>query len=258
MITLGVGIGMRSNPVLDSEDIPVFILPEIRYYGERFFFDTDTAGLALMDIRGHMLNAVGTIGFDQVYFKSRNIGTLYIDAGAAFGSSGKNTFAEASSGEESPPPAQEIDLARLHSRETAGLAGLEYAFYNQYWDLRLQLLQDITGVHEGQEVRAGLAHLFSLGGEAFEAAGGFSWQSEKLLQYYYGVEPTEVENPDLSYRANDGVSPFIRLDWRRPIANRWSWQATFHYRWLAPEIRRSPLVDESSIVTFHLGGVYHF
>lgn len=259
MVTLGAGIGLRTNPIINSEDIPLFLVPEVRYYGERFFFDTDTAGLTLMYRQSHMLNAVATIGFDQIYFKTRSIGNYFFETGA-FGSSGNNAFADTASENEGTAPQQTVDLDDLHSRETAGLAGLEYAYYNQYWDLRVQLLQDVTGIHEGQEIRAGLAHLFSLAGEHFEAAAGFSWQSEKLIQYYYGINPGELEPryDYLIYKANDGVSPFFRLDWRRPISNRWSWQATFHYRWLSREISNSPLVDETSVVTFHLGGVYHF
>lgn len=250
MITVGVGIGMRTNPIVNGKDIPLFILPEIRYYGERFFIDTYTAGLTLAEFNQQMINVVGTIGFDQIYFKSRSIGNFVIESGAF--SVSDDDPDQQSSGD------PEIDFDRLHSRDTAGLAGLEYSYYNQYWDLSLQLLQDVTGVHEGQEIRAGLAHFFSIAGELFEVAGGFSWQSEKLLQYYYGVELSEVDSPLLAYQANDGVSPFFRLDWRRPIANRWSWQATLHYRWLSEEISGSPLVEENSVVTFHLGGVYHF
>ncbi|SMF01025.1 outer membrane protein [Alteromonadaceae bacterium Bs31] len=272
-VTIGLGLGLRSNPLEDGDDIPLFILPEVRYYGKRFFLDTYTGGFTFLDSGSHMLNGVVTIGFDQIYFKSYSIGNIAIESGP-FSAKSESNFdidayvADAVSESHSPDAPLsdsdnsdalvELELEQLRPRKTAGLAGLEYGYYNRHWDVSLQLLQDFTNVHKGQEVRAGVSRFVDIKKENIELAGGFSWQSAGLLRHYYGIEDSEVEDTQLVYTPEAGFSPFVRVDWRRKIIANWSWQATVHYRWLSSEIRNSPLVGENSVLTFYMGGVYHF
>lgn len=264
-VSLGLGLGLRSNPLLNGDDLPLFILPEIRYYGERFFFDTYTGGFTFFDNGAHLINAVATIGFDQIYFKTFSIGNLVIDAGplrasteSAFQSDDYELVPDDMGLDPIPPEQLEVELENLHSRDTAGLAGLEYGYYNHHWDASIQLLQDVTAVHKGQEIRAAASRFVNIGGQSFQLAGGFSWQSADLLQYYYGVEAEEVDTPELAYSPKAGLSPFVRIDWRKPISKKWYWQATLHHRWLSKEITGSPLLDEDAVLTVYVGGVYHF
>ncbi len=283
-ISIGFGIGLRSNPLIDGDDLPLFVLPAVRYYGEHFFIDTYTGGYTFYDSGMHQLSAVATIGFDQLYFNTRNVGSLVVDAGPILGSS-NNTLEEdeyqldiggitaggressdnlvpesneSNAPLESPDWRAPIDIDQLHNRNTAVFSGLEWAYYAENWDGSLQLLHDVTAVHKGQEIRAALSRTGRIVNEFIELSLGFSWQSAELLQYYYGVEKDEVEDEALEYYASDGISPFVRLDWRRKIKGNWSWQATLHNRWLSPSIKNSPLLDEDSVLTLYVGGVYHF
>lgn len=275
-VAIGLGVGVRGNPLIDGNDLPLFVLPQIRYYGERFFFDTDTAGFSFFEGGGHVVNAVATVGFEQIYFSTRSVGDLTIESGVLPRGGGEQTFAmdgykldeEALSGlnygsnggHESADTdvASLINVDQLHKRSTAGLMGLEYGFYRGLWELNFQVLSDATSVHDGQEVRAAVARYVPVARQLFELTGGFSWQSADLLNYYYGIEPDEVSDPVLSYRPEDGISPFLRLDWRRRISPAWSWQATVHQRWLSSQISDSPLLDEDRVLTVYLGGLYHF
>jgi len=262
-ISIGLGLGLRSNPLINGEDLPIFILPEIRYYGEKFFLDTYTGGYTFFDSGAHLLNAVVTIGFDQIYFKSRSIGNVIIESGPFLASTEPTLSAdeytlEVGTREAPTPSAENIDIDLLHSRNTAGLVGLEYGYYNRNWDASVQLLQDFTQVHNGQEVRAAVSRFMTVSQESVELAAGFSWQSADLLQYYYGVERSEVGDGSLAYSPSSGVSPFVRLDWRRRLLGNWTWQATMHYRWLSSQIEQSPLLDEDDVLTVYFGGVYHF
>lgn len=269
-IRLGIGAGLRSNPLIDGDDLPIYLLPELRYYGERFFFDTYTGGFTFYETDAQFFNSVVTIGFDQIYFKTRSVGNIVLESGPLPVSSDHTLTGDGYTRNESDAgitrdPVNNgseanagLDVAALHRRRTAGLAGFEYGFYRQRWEVSMQLLQDVTDVHNGQEVRAAAAHAFTFGNEAIEMSGGFSWQSATLLQYYYGIEASEVADPSRAYQADDGISPFIRIDWRRRLRGNWGWQATLHHRWLPSAITNSPLLDEHSILTLYLGGVYHF
>jgi len=275
-IAIGVGGGLRGNPLIDGNDLPLFILPQIRYYGERFFFDTDTAGFTFYEDAGHFINGVATVGFEQLYFSTRSVGDLIIEPGP-ISRGGQQTLAldeykldendfyagidagEADGkGEAKTDINTLIDIDQLHKRGTAGLMGLEYGLFRGAWELNLQMLSDVTSVHHGQEVRAAVARFIPVAQELFELTGGFSWQSSDLLNYYYGIDSSEVSDSRLTYYPSDGVSPFLRLDWRRRISSAWSWQATVHQRWLSKEISESPLLDENRVLMVYLGGLYHF
>ena len=39
--SLALGAGVRTNPLLDGENIPLLVIPEFSYYGRRFFIDKD-------------------------------------------------------------------------------------------------------------------------------------------------------------------------------------------------------------------------
>ncbi|WP_188150961.1 MipA/OmpV family protein [Teredinibacter waterburyi] len=288
-IAIAIGAGWRTNPLIDGDDVPALLLPMVSYYGERFFFDTYVAGYTFVEDKAHTLSAVVTIGLEQIYFESRSVGDFSIEPGPGIGD-GNSTFddpsyqltaedfdsvnvnapaAPAGDGRDRPTDInanldeylkQEpiVDIDRLHKRRTAGFAGLDYGFYNGDWDFSAQLLTDVTGIHSGEEVRVALSRFYQWRQEFIELSGGFKWQSEQVVDYYYGIRSSEVTSPNLVYSPSDGYSPFIRLDWRRHLFGNWSLQATVHHRWLSSEISASPLVEESAVLSIFVGGVYHF
>lgn len=67
-VNLGLGLGMRGNPLHGGEDIPLVLLPEVSYYGERFFLKNLEMGFTLFEDDRHQLNALITPGYDQMYF----------------------------------------------------------------------------------------------------------------------------------------------------------------------------------------------
>lgn len=67
-LNLGVGAGLRSNPLHSGDDIPLVLLPEVSYYGERLFVENLEMGFTLLEDSRHQLNALVTPGYDQMYF----------------------------------------------------------------------------------------------------------------------------------------------------------------------------------------------
>src|SRR5690606_4309008 len=66
--SVGVGLGVRTNPLAEGSDLPILLLPEISYYGERFFWDTTNIGFTLLETRHHSVNLLATVGLDHMYF----------------------------------------------------------------------------------------------------------------------------------------------------------------------------------------------
>jgi outer membrane scaffolding protein for murein synthesis (MipA/OmpV family) len=67
-VNVGMGAGMRGNPLHGGEDIPLVLLPEVSYYGERFFLKNLEMGFTVFENERHQFNALITPGYDQMYF----------------------------------------------------------------------------------------------------------------------------------------------------------------------------------------------
>lgn len=83
VVSLAVGFGERSNPVFESDDIPMLVLPSVQYYGKRFFLNTDTLGFTLVETERHMFNVIGTVSYDQMYFDDWGVGNFSFGSGAS-------------------------------------------------------------------------------------------------------------------------------------------------------------------------------
>ena len=280
-ISLGLGAGVRDNPLVDRENTPLFLIPHVSYYGERFFFDTYVGGVTLFETQRSMLNAIVTISFDQIYFRTDNIGNFALESGpiayeannsdqeSPLSNAGDNIVSEDFVNDEDGSAydriADQVLLAeelivveRLHSRDTTFLGGFELAHFIGGWDISWQFLKDINHLHQGLESRLSMSRFFLLGNNKIDFSSGITWQDDKTMNYYWGIYESEVKNPELAYRPDSGFSPFVRIDWRRRLFQNWSLQATFHHKWLSDEISESPLVEEDTVLTVFVGGVYHF
>lgn len=389
-VSVGLGAGMRSNPLHQGEDTPLVVLPEVSYYGERFFLENLEMGFTLFEDRRHQLNLLLTPGYDQMYFNrwdpfnfsgsggfspgvggappgmasnySINIsaqpqntdvtnpgpgpsgsdpaGAVYIPqaerviingrviemdpgrqtlvgvegntitvtvvdssiniggvapgdrvvldgVGAVEGRAGANLqWDEAVTPEFTDRPrrvsvgvdegnryllsaeaatetladaVQPIPADQVAHRRMAGLAGMEYTYSLEAVSLHLQTLADVTGVHDGHEVRMALMFPWLWGEQRWALTLGANYKSRAILDYYYGIDTRDTADAALFYSpASAGVERLLRLDWQRPLSHHWSLRAMVQYLELPREIHTSPLVSDKSVGTLFFGGVYHF
>ena len=247
---LALGVGKRTNPLVDSSDIPLVLVPQVSYYGERFFIENLELGYTIIDSEQFMLNAILTPGRDSGFFLRDDINNFFVDGAIEF----SNSLLPS----DEPIKDDKIDIDDLHKRRLAGLAGIELssAWNNIQW--QVQLLQDVTNVHQGKEVRFALGAQQIFAGEAFSASAGFTWKSESLLNYYYGISADEAGKTPFAYEANSGLSPFMRLAWNKTLNRRWQLSSSIQYERLSSAINNSPVVEEDYVLQFFVGGVYHF
>ena len=250
-VAVAVGVGVRTNPVIDNDDIPLYVIPQISYNGERVFLQNLDLGYILFEDDTRQFNLLLTPSYDQVFFRRWDVNNFVLsenllsDPGPTFGPS-TDAYHKL------------IDTDQLRKRRMGGLAGFEYNHQFNKVDLQLHALQEFTGYHDGQEVRIALARHFLAGKHHWILSAGAIWQSEAVLDYYYGIR--EGEGGTLGYRYNpgSGVSGVARLDWNYRINERWSLNFTTAYRRLASGIRRSPIVNDDKVITSFIGGAYHF
>lgn len=381
--SVGIGLGGRTNPIVGNDDIPIFLMPTISYYGKRFFWQTDTIGYTLFESEHTQFNIIGTIGYDQTYFNDWGIGNFSIEGGGGgLGSGGGNSPSGAASpvgdysSEVTPTPtpvvtngasvgdgvvniifasdgeillsgdaiylddleavgidlnnfavaslnfsdlaavgidledseadaidyeylvaagidledfavdgidsevlaaanfnlgdlavadidrediaAADIDLDDLHDRDMAGLAGFEYIIDSEYVSLGLQVLKDVTSVHDGLQVRLGLSTAFEREKSAYAFSLGVEWKDSDTLDYYYGIRASEVDDQRFVYTVESELSYYLKFDWRYRLSKHWELRSIFHHRQFGEAITNSPLVNEDSTTAIFIGGVYHF
>ena len=261
-VRLAIGAGIRTNPIVGNDDVPLFLLPEIFFYGKRVFFDVDTLGYTLLDRQRGQLNVVGTISYHQIYFQEFGFGNLVLpfsneDSPTPFV---RDISPNEIDDPQTTPVFQDPDVTtNLHSRNLSVLGGVEYNLYNERWMINVQMLRDISRVHDGASVRAVVNYPFNFGGVGkYELLAGLVWEDSNLLDYYYGVREYEAREGLPAYRVNSDFSAFVRLQWRKRLSKKWELMVTGHYRYLGDEVAGSPIVESDGVSTIYAGGVYHF
>ena len=67
-VAVAVGVGVRTNPVIDNDDIPLYVIPQISYNGERVFLQNLDLGYILFEDDTRQFNLLLTPSYDQVFF----------------------------------------------------------------------------------------------------------------------------------------------------------------------------------------------
>lgn len=263
-LSLGIGAGVRTNPLEATPDIPLFLIPEVNYNGERFFIQNLDFGFILWENETQQLNLFATPSYDQVYFHRWSPSNFFIDSNG-FATTGKSTNDENNNpvidlgGDKEliAPGFEDVQARQLRDRHMAGLGGFEYNFTTALIDLQLQYVSDFTGVHHGDEVRVALAKYWASGRHQISTSIGAIWQSSEVVNYYYGVTEPEADLRG-TYSADAALTPVARVEWNYQLTERWDLRLLANYRQLPDEISASPLINDNKVITVFIGGVYHF
>jgi outer membrane protein len=242
-ISLGIGYGERSNPIVGNSDIPLVLLPQISYYGERFFLENLEFGFTLYEGAHHTFNVIAAPGYDRVFFFRDDLQNIFVTG---------STLAINVPPYEMPPIVdQGGEISReyvISGRHTTYLAGPEWLFHFGDFIGQIGALKEVTGEHNGYEVRAAIAAPVVQSVSSLVVSAGLTWKSRELVKYYYGVD-------DL-YEPGSALNPFIKLGFARPLSERWTLSAHVHYERLDGAIADSPIVVEDSVTTFFAGFVF--
>jgi MipA family protein len=234
-LSVALGAGVRTNPLGGRSDIPLIVIPQVSYYGKRFFIDNLEPGFTLHEADAHTLNIIAAPGYDRVFFSRNDLQNIVV--GGPLGSTGGATIGD---------PVTEVPMEfRGHRRRTTYLVGPEWLFFYGRFAGQLGALQEVTGRHDGYEIRAALSAPLIQTEQSLVANAGLTWKSAETVRYYYGVQQL--------YRPADALNPFVKVAYSRPLSGRWTLNAFVHYEYLSDEIADSPIVSNHSVVTAFVG-----
>jgi outer membrane protein len=242
---VALGYGLRTNPLVNSDDIPIIVDLDISWFGEKFFFDNGDLGLTFADNPILTASVIARVNSDRVFFGKTN--TKFISVGSLAGSPLAT-----------PEELALADTIVVPDRDYAGELGVEMLTDGRWGTLQLAAFHDVTGTHEGYELEADYSYGWRKQRYYVEPALGLSYKSEALNDYYWGTRPGETNAEAAGYEAGAGVNVFARLQFSYQLNRNWTFSFVGDVERLNDEAANSPIVDDQYIVGYFAGFGFRF
>lgn len=149
-------------------------------------------------------------------------------------------------------------LAGMDKRQASAWVGGRLGLQTEWVSLSADWSGDVSSHSKGQRLRLGAERRFALGEFGVTPRLTATWLDSKYVDYYYGVKASEVRQDRAAYQPGSTVNTELglRLDYR--IARQQMLFADLGVTSLGSAIKRSPLVDRSTIPEVRLGYLYRF
>ncbi len=259
-LSLAMGAGFRSNPLYGGHNIPLWLMPDIAYYGQRWFFDNGTLGYSWALSPTLNLSVVSRFNDEQGYFQRTSFSNVFSSQRIADdGLAGPIQTL-------SPDTSQSgIDIGSVSKRPWALDGGLQLDWQQEHWQARFNWWRDISNEYKGSHAKAAIAYHFSHRTGDWGLSTAVAWKSANLLNRYYGLSLEDGGNPDT---AVSGWQPEVGLHWTYALDEKWSLLSLYRYRWLNINVRneldpkapttQSPFLAESFVRSWFIGVSYRF
>ena len=182
---VALGYGERTNPLIQSDDIPVVVDLDIAWFGERWFFDNFDLGFELFDRPSFTTNIVARVNSDRAFFSKTN--TKYINfslPGGRRAAAGDRSDTGGAGGRAVEVQAAQARLCRR--------GGFEMLMDGEWGMAALRAFHDVSGTHHGYELSADYGFRWVRGRWSIAPRVGVSYKSAALSDYYWGVHADEA------------------------------------------------------------------
>jgi len=264
--SIAVGGGVRSNPLANSASIPLVVIPQVSFYGKRFFLDDLDLGVTLAEVGANTFNLVASPGYDRVYFYRSDLQNFFVDGipastdvSSTTGPSGGNSPPYGNVGGEPPPSTstggsqtQQTAALKFPARtpRVTYLAGPEWIYAHDGFSAQVDVLHEITDQNRGNEVRAAIGVPLSRAHGLLSVNLGITWNSAAIVNYYYGAANV--------YKGGSALDPFVKIGYALPLGGHWRFNSFAQFERLAGAIADSPIVNQNHVTTVFAGVVYGF
>lgn len=236
-IGLAFGYGERTNPLVQSDDIPVRLDIDVAWYGDRWFFDNGDGGRTLIDNDRFTLNAIGRFNSDRVFFSMTD--TEYVEIFSFTG----------------PLPPEPIEVP---DRDYAVEAGVELLSDGEWGFAQLAANHDISDTHGGYELDFNVGRTFRSGRWFVEPSLGLTYKSADLNDYYWGVRPEESNLALAEYEAEGGWNARAGISASYQLTRQWRFVTALRYERLNNEAAASPLAEDGFVQSGFAGFNFSF
>jgi len=219
----GLGVLVYDSPY-EAMDTKIISVPIVSWENERFFVKGLKAGVEIAEYEG----VSEDIDF-SLYIEPRLMG---------FKDSDSHSFSGMSDRENS------VDIGAQVSWEVSAL---------NYADLNLSFAADLGSEHKGYEVSLGLWKQFDFKPLFIKPSISFKWQSDNMIDYYYGVKSSEVIATRPAYSGGNTLNINPQINVYLALSEEWLVVTMLSLNILGSEIRKSPLVNEKTSISGVIG-----
>ncbi|MBM6551890.1 MipA/OmpV family protein [Marinomonas ostreistagni] len=152
-------------------------------------------------------------------------------------------------------------LRGLDERDDATEVALQWKHMATHFDVTSSIAADISDTHEGYEAKVKVSRAMETPYGLFIPAASLAYQSDDLVDYYYGVSAVEASrnsNNIQAYSADASVNSEVSLTHVFPITDHWHTSAQFSYNHLGSDIADSTIVKRSDFWASRLSVFYKF
>ena len=151
------------------------------------------------------------------------------------------------------------DLAGMDDRENSFEGGLAFSAKTDKAHIEIMALTDIMSRHESWVISSEVGYDFKFGELSLYPSFLVTYQSQKFLDYYYGVTNQEsITSLHNAYSPNAGVQFGVQTYASYPITNNTSIFANLKVDKLSNEATNSPIVNDDYIFSGLLSLIYTF
>ena len=233
-----LGYGLRTNPLVQSDDIPIVIDIDLAWFGDRFFFDNGDLGFTFADNDRVTASLVARVNSDRIFFGRTDTRFVTVDAVGM-------------------PLSEAIEI-EVPDRSYATELGVEVLADGAWGQLQVAAYHDISGTHEGYELFADYGYGWRRERWYFEPSLGLSYKSEALNDYYWGVRDSEASAALPAYQAGDGINAHVRLALSYQLNRHWNFSLVTEYERLNDDAAASPVVSDDNVLGYFAGFGFRF
>jgi outer membrane protein len=255
---IAFGLGVKSNPLVDGDDIPLVILPDIAWYAEQAYFDNGELGYQWLNQPKYAFESFLQLDRENAFFSFWHPANILVPSEFSSPASPASPVSPALPTQDVQNDQRNLSVDEIAHRKWAINGGIRGHYFLSTGEWQLTFQQDISNVHKGQQVGLEYTHrwqwqMFRLGLRI-----GTDWKSARLIDYYYGVSQRDTDLTEFYFKGKSGWQPYVSISAQKPINKNWSWLANIGYRRLPDSLTNSPLIEQSNIHNVFLGVAYRF
>ncbi len=150
-------------------------------------------------------------------------------------------------------------LKGINERENAIDAGIKLNYFTDYFGhLSMSIMQDISDVHQGNEINLSYEYTFEFGDIALSPSLYVNRQNGNLVDYYYGVEAKESRANRKAYQGEATFNYGVGLSLSYQFTDAWALFTMANLTRFGSGIADSPIVENDYAWSSGLGIVYSF
>lgn len=149
-------------------------------------------------------------------------------------------------------------LSGMEERKGGIWIGPSLNWKGPFATLSAEVLTDVSGHSQGQQAHVSVGKQFRFGRFGLGPQFAIHWQSDKLVDYYYGVRDSEARVGRAGYQGRATVNVDASLKFNYTLARQQTLNAELGFRHYGRAITDSPLVDKYNTPIVRIGYLYMF